>query len=110
MAAGAQHTRVGPALRDAGFTGLVSCGLFIPLIGFLTGVNGSNELVLTTRWPLCFTLVAVVGLCRFLYSLAIAPWLAERAARPKPAVQPLLPSCSRLLPRTSRWQCPALQV
>jgi branched-chain amino acid transport system permease protein len=88
MAAGAQHTRVGPALRDAGFTGLVSCGLFIPLIGFLTGVNGSNELVLTTRWPLCFTLVAVVVLCRFLYSLAIAPWLAERAARPKPAVQP----------------------
>ncbi len=32
------------ALRDAGFTGLIAFGLLLPLIGFLTGVNGSNEL------------------------------------------------------------------
>ena len=53
--AGAQSGRVDMtgALRDAGFTGLMAFGVLLPLIGFLTGVDGSNRLVLTTRWPLC---------------------------------------------------------
>jgi len=41
-----------------------------------------NELALETRWPLLFTLVAVVGLARLCYLLALSPRLAKRAARP----------------------------
>jgi branched-chain amino acid transport system permease protein len=82
MAAGAPSERVAAASRDAGFAALVALGLFVPLIGFQTTVNGSNELVLATRWPLCFTLVAIIAACRFTYSFALAPWLARRAQRP----------------------------
>jgi len=84
MAIGAQSGRVDvhSAARDAGLTGLIALGLFLPLIGFETGVNGSNELELTTRWPLLFAIVAVVVVCRFLYSFAVAPWLKQRAQRP----------------------------
>ena len=76
------------ALRDSGRTGLIAFGLFLPLIGFLTGVDGSNRLVLTTRWPLLFVLVAAAAACRFLYLFTVEPWLAQRAlepARPRPA-------------------------
>jgi branched-chain amino acid transport system permease protein len=73
------------ALRDAGFTAAIAFGLFLPLIGFLTGVDGSNKLVLTTRWPLLFAVVAVVAAGRFLYAFTVAPWLAHRAQRPTQA-------------------------
>ena len=78
--AGAQSGRVDMtgALRDAGFTGLIAFGLLLPLIGFLTGVDGSNQLILTTRWPLLLAIVAVIAACRFLYCFAITPWLARR--------------------------------
>jgi branched-chain amino acid transport system permease protein len=87
MQTGAQSERVDMlrALRDAGFTGLIAFGLLLPLIGFQTGVNGSNELVLTTRWPLLFAFVAITAACRFIYSAALAPWLARRAPPPAPA-------------------------
>jgi len=73
--------RVAAALRDAAVTALIAFGLFLPLIGFLTGVNGSNQLVLTTRWPLLFGLVAVVTLARFVFSIAIAPYLTQQTQR-----------------------------
>ena len=76
------------ALRDAGFTGLVAFGVLLPLIGFLTGVDGSNQLVLTTRWPLLLAVVAVIAACRFLYCFAITPWLARRARQPVRAASP----------------------
>src|ERR1700722_10183066 len=81
--AGAQSGRVDMtgALRDAGFTGLMAFGVLLPLIGILTGVDGSNQLVLTTRWPLLFGVVAIIAACRFLYSFALMPWLARRAQR-----------------------------
>jgi branched-chain amino acid transport system permease protein len=84
MRAGARSDRVdlAGALRGAGFTGLIATGLFLPLIGFQTTVNGSNELVLTTRWPLFFAFVAITAAGRFAYSGVIAPWLAQRAQRP----------------------------
>jgi branched-chain amino acid transport system permease protein len=82
MQPGAQNERVVGALRGAGFTGLIAFGLLLPLIGFLTGVNGSNQLVLTTRWTLLFSLVAITAAGRFIYSFALAPWLAQRAQRP----------------------------
>ena len=88
--AGAQSGRVDMtgALRDAGFTALVAFGVLLPLIGFLTGVDGSNKLVLTTRWPLLFAAVAIVAACRFLYCFAITPWLARRAQQPARAASP----------------------
>src|SRR5258708_29119211 len=88
--AGAQSGRVDMtgALRDAGFTGLIACGALLPLIGFLTGVDGSNQLVLTTRWPLLLAIVAIVAACRFLFCFAITPWLARRAQQPVRAASP----------------------
>jgi branched-chain amino acid transport system permease protein len=81
---GAQTGRVDMtgALRDAGRIGLIAFGLFLPLIGFLTGVDGSNQLVLTTRWPLLFALVATVAVSRFIYLFTVEPWLAWRALQP----------------------------
>jgi len=90
MTSGAQSGRVDitAALRDAGFTALAAFGLFLPLIGFLTGVDGSNQLVLTTRWPLLFAVVAAVAACRLLYCFAITPWLARRAQQPVQSASP----------------------
>ena len=70
------------ALRDAGVTALLAFGLFLPLIGFQTVTDIRNELVLTTRWPLLFTIVAVIGVGRLAYSLVIEPWLQQRTMRP----------------------------
>jgi branched-chain amino acid transport system permease protein len=82
--AGAQVGRmnIAGALRDAGVTALLAFGLFLPLIGFQTQQNIRNELILTTRWPLLFSIVAIVGLSRVFYSLTMQPWLRQRALRP----------------------------
>ncbi len=84
MANGAQSRRVDipRALSDAGLTAVIAFGLLLPLIGFLTGVNGRNQLVLTTRWQLLAGMTAFVALTRFLFSLAIAPYLTHRRQRP----------------------------
>ncbi len=84
MQGGAQVGRVDMvgALRAAGFTGLVAFVVLLPLIGFLTAVNGSNQLTLTTRWPLLLVFVAIITAGRFCYAFAIAPWLERRALRP----------------------------
>jgi branched-chain amino acid transport system permease protein len=84
----AEHGSAAGALRDAGFTGLIAFGLFLPLIGFNTGVNGSDQLILTTRWPLLFALVVVTAAGRFFYSFAIAPWLLQRAQQPASVAPP----------------------
>ncbi len=115
MAADAQSERVQServnvvgALRDAAFTGLIAFGMFLPLIGFQTGVNGSNELILTTRWPLLFAIVAVTVAGRFIYSFALAPWLAERAHRPAPAA-PAAPAANlpqNLRSNLAKWFVP----
>jgi len=77
------------ALRDSGFTALIAFGLFLPLIGFKTITDIRNNLILTTRWPLLFAIVAVVGAGRLAYSLVAEPWLKQRtlwpvAAAPSP--------------------------
>jgi branched-chain amino acid transport system permease protein len=76
---------VAGALRDAGLTGLIALCLFLPLIGFLTSVNGRNELTLTTRLPLLIALVALIAIGRFIYALVIAPRFELRDTRPAPA-------------------------
>jgi uncharacterized membrane protein YhaH (DUF805 family) len=80
MQGGAQSRRVDipRALSDAGATAFLAFLLFLPLIGFLTGVNGRNQLVLTTRWQLLAGITAFVGLARLLFSLFLAPYLTQR--------------------------------
>ena len=91
MKAGVSKRRVDTAraLRDAGLTALLAFGLFLPLIGFETVTNIRNELVLSTRWPLLFAIAGVAGCGRMVYSLAVAPWLAQRRLRPVAATPPL---------------------
>ncbi len=90
MADGAQSRRVDipRALSDAGLTAFIAFALLLPLIGFLTGVNGRNELVLTTRWQLLAGITAFVGLARLLFSLFVAPYLIRRTQRPVSKVSP----------------------
>ena len=84
MQGGAQDRRVdvARALREAGVTALLAFGMFLPLIGFETAQNIRNELILETRWPLLFAIVAIVGVGRLAYSLVFEPWLKQRALRP----------------------------
>jgi len=72
------------ALRDAGITALLAFGLFLPLVGFQTVTDVRNDLILITRWPLLLGVVAVVGAGRLVYSLAVEPWLRQRALLPAP--------------------------
>jgi branched-chain amino acid transport system permease protein len=90
MKNGAQSRRVNvpAALSDAGKTAFIAFGLLLPLIGFLTGVNGRNELVLTTRWQLLAGMTAFVALARFVFSLVIAPYLVQRTQRRVAAPSP----------------------
>jgi len=79
-------SRLAAALRDAAFTGVISFGLFLPLIGFETITNIRDELILTTRWPLLAAFVVITAGGRFVYSFVLAPWLMRRAQNPaKPA-------------------------
>jgi len=76
------------ALRETAITALLAFGLFLPLIGFNTVQNIRNELVLETRWPLLFAIVAIIAGLRLLH-LAVAPLVAERAPTPsRPATLP----------------------
>jgi branched-chain amino acid transport system permease protein len=90
MQGGAQSRRVDipRALSDAGATAFLAFLLFLPLIGFLTGVNGRNQLVLTTRWQLLAGITAFVGLARLLFSLFLAPYLTQRTQRPVTKASP----------------------
>jgi len=83
MSEGAPDKRVdmARALRDAGVTALLAFGLFLPLIGFQTITDIHNDLILTTRWPMLFAIVAVVGAGRLVYSLLLEPWLQQRTIR-----------------------------
>ncbi|MEI7804742.1 MAG: high-affinity branched-chain amino acid ABC transporter permease LivM [Hyphomicrobiales bacterium] len=87
MSAPAQSQRIDlpRALRETAFTALIACGLFLPLIGFVTVTDMRNELVLDMRWELLAVFVAIVAGGRLIYSLLLAPWFAQRAAKPAPA-------------------------
>ena len=78
------------AMRDAAITGLISLGLFLPLVGFQTITDIRNVLILTTRWPLLLGLVGSITACRFIYLIALAPRLERGALRPPQRTQALL--------------------
>jgi branched-chain amino acid transport system permease protein len=83
-----ERSKLKRAFTDAGITALLAFGLFLPLIGFKTVVDIRNELILTTRWPLFFAIVGIVGFGRLFYSLTLEPWLKQRALRPAASAQP----------------------
>lgn len=68
------------ALREAVFTGFITLGLFFLFVGLKTGQNIRNELILTERWGLLATFVAVSMVGRFLIVAYAQPWLAQRKA------------------------------
>jgi branched-chain amino acid transport system permease protein len=102
MSAQTQISRVDAirALRDAGWTALLACGLFLPLIGFVTVQNMDRQLVLDTRFGLLAAFVAIVFGGRLAYSLLIAPLLARATLKSAPAAP------SRLLTALARWFAP----
>src|SRR5471030_1539326 len=87
--ASSERSELKSAFYDAGVTALLAFGLFLPLIGFKTEQDIRNELILTTRWPLLFAIVGMVGFGRLFYSLTLEPWLKQRALRPVPTAQPI---------------------
>jgi branched-chain amino acid transport system permease protein len=91
------------ALRDAAWTALVTFGLFLPLVGFLTVQNLNNALFLQTRFGLLATFVALAALGRLAYALVIAPARARRALRPAPAAPSRLRMLGSIL---ARWLAP----
>jgi branched-chain amino acid transport system permease protein len=86
--ASSERGRLKSAFYDAGVTAFLAFGLFLPLIAFKTEQDIRNELILTTRWPLFFAMVGIVGFGRLFYSLTLAPWLRQRAMRPAAVAQP----------------------
>jgi len=90
------------ALRETAVTALLAFGLFLPLIGFNTVQNMSNELVLETRWPLLITIVAILASLRFLHVFVVAPLKAARAMQLPRATPIALPSALR------SWTMPAV--
>jgi branched-chain amino acid transport system permease protein len=70
-------SRLGGALRSTVASAVLAFALLLPLVGFDTVVNIRNELVLETRWPLLFVMVAIIAGLRFLQLTVIDPWLAD---------------------------------
>ena len=94
-------TGLAGALRQTAITALLTFGLLLPLVGFDTVQNIRNELVLETRWPLLFALVAVVAALRFLHLAVIVPRLADPARPPRVSVP------DGLRKALARWGKPA---
>jgi branched-chain amino acid transport system permease protein len=78
------RTRLAEALRDTALTALVAFGVFLPLVGFQTVTDIRDVLILTTRWPLLFSLVGSVAAARFVYALLLAPRRERGALRVPP--------------------------
>jgi branched-chain amino acid transport system permease protein len=69
-------------IKEAVFAAIVAFGMFLPLIGFETGQDMDNRLILKTRWPLLFAVVAIVAIGRFLFVAIVTPWRQAQAAKP----------------------------
>jgi branched-chain amino acid transport system permease protein len=71
-------------IKDAVWGGLITAGLFVLLIGLETTQNIRNELIIQQRWPLFFTVIAIVMAGRFVMTAFVRPAQVARAAsRPK---------------------------
>ncbi len=100
-AAAIERSKIAGVLRDAGVTAALALVLFLPLIAFQTVQNVRNELALETRWPLYFSIVAVVVAARLVATLIVEPWRA-RQARATAAAGPSEASAARRR-QLARW-------
>ncbi len=78
------------AVREAFYTGLITFGLFVLLIGLRTDQNIRNELIIVQRWGLLAIMVGIAMVGRFLISAYVRPELARRRAA-KAAVPTVAP-------------------
>jgi branched-chain amino acid transport system permease protein len=69
---------IGPALKSAALTALVTLGLCFPIIAWLTEVDMSSRLTLTSRWSTVAVLVALAFAGRFAYLMWSALPRTER--------------------------------
>ncbi|MDP3896290.1 MAG: DUF3382 domain-containing protein, partial [Mesorhizobium sp.] len=84
----AQDTVMTTALKEAGYAGLITFGLFFLIVGLKTDQNIHNELILVQRWGLLAILVLIAAAGRFLMAAYVRPQMARRAsarAAAKPA-------------------------
>ncbi|MDB5572251.1 MAG: branched-chain amino acid transporter permease [Hyphomicrobiales bacterium] len=72
-------TRLGKALRDAGFAALVAAALSFPILALRAEADMNNTLVLEQRWSWILVAAAAVGSARFFASL-LDDWRARAAA------------------------------
>lgn len=68
----------GKAIREGIMAGLLALGLFVLIVGFKTDQNINNQLIISTRWPQLFTIVAIAAVGRFLFKAFLEPWLDKR--------------------------------
>lgn len=75
------------SIAEAVFTGAVSCGLFVLLIGFESTQNIRNELILNQRWLLFWAVVSIATLGRFIVSYYVRPnQAANKLNKPAPKI------------------------
>ena len=84
MPATSERVSLTGALRDTGFTALISFGLLLPLVGFQTVTDFQNNLIVISRARLLVGLVIFIAIARFVFSLALSPYLVQRRQRPSP--------------------------
>ncbi len=73
------------ALKSALFAALVTFGLAFPIVALRTDTNLSNQLVLTQRWGLAFTLAGLAFAIRFAVALAFPNGFKRALAKTAPA-------------------------
>jgi branched-chain amino acid transport system permease protein len=57
------------AVKDAGFAGMVTFGLCVPIVAFRAEQDMANKLVLQQRWWMALVITGLVIVARFLFSL-----------------------------------------
>ena len=77
----ADPSRIGRAVKEGLFAGLLALGMFCLYVGIRTDQNISNELIWYTRWGLLAIFVAVAAVGRFLIVAFVQPWNVRRKSR-----------------------------
>ena len=68
----------GTAIREALYAGVIAFGLFFLLVGFETGQNIRNELIIIPQWVKLALVVAAVMIVRFAMVAFIRPFVASQ--------------------------------
>lgn len=68
----------GAAIREALYAGVIAFGLFFLLVGFETGQNIRNELIIIPQWVKLAVVVAVVMIVRFAMVAFVRPFVANQ--------------------------------